>query len=153
MISNIVQTLYIRFTVISNFLNCTSFRTFWILRSYVEHSLSHHFKDCAHCVYEIYSVFKIFQMAVRFPPVSSYGISTPVIQTMLTMVKFVQIITSHIDNYVYIKFTVFSNVSEFLFVLNILAFTKFLLRWCAPRYVKDSLNHPFRPCAHFVSEI
>ena len=67
-------------------------------------------------------------MAVRFPPVSSYGISTPVIQTMLTMVKFVQIITSHIDNYVYIRFTVFSNVSEFLFVLNILAFTKFLLR-------------------------
>ena len=32
----------------------------------------------------------------------------------------------------YIRFTAFSNFSKLLFVLHILAFTKFLLRWCAP---------------------
>ena len=32
----------------------------------------------------------------------------------------------------YIRFIAFWNFSKLLFVLHILAFTKFLLRWCAP---------------------
>ena len=44
----------------------------------------------------------------------------------------VQIIISNIAHTVYIRFTAFWNFSKLLFVFHILAFTKFLLRWCAP---------------------
>ena len=53
-------------------------------------------------------------------------------RTMLTVVNVVQIIMSEIAPPFYITFTVFWNFSKLLFVLQILAFTKFLLRWCAP---------------------
>ena len=33
---------------------------------YGKHSLNHHFQYCAHCVYEIYIVFKVFEMAAFF---------------------------------------------------------------------------------------
>ena len=53
-------------------------------------------------------------------------------RTMLTMVNVVQIIISDIAHSVYITFKVFWNFSKLLFLLHILAFTKLLLRWCAP---------------------
>ena len=53
-------------------------------------------------------------------------------RTMLTMVKVVQFIISDIAQTGYIRFTGFWNFSKLLFVLHILAFTKFQLRWCAP---------------------
>ena len=53
-------------------------------------------------------------------------------RTMLTMVKVVQFIISDIAQTGYIRFTGFLNFSKLLFVLHILAFTKFLIRWCSP---------------------
>ena len=50
------------------------FCTFWLIRNfysgeahhpnYSKHSLNHHFQYFAHCVYEIYIIFKLFEIAV-----------------------------------------------------------------------------------------
>ena len=88
---------------------------------------------CAHCVYEIYSVLKLFEIPVCFAHFGFSEISTPVMRQMPTMVNVVQIITSHIAHTLYIRFIAFWKVSKLLFVSRILAFTKFLLRWCPPR--------------------
>ena len=53
-------------------------------------------------------------------------------RTMLTMPNVVYIIISNIPPTVYIRYTTFWNSSKLLFVLHILAFTKFQLRWYAP---------------------
>ena len=75
-ISNIAQAVYRRFTVFSNFRNCCLFCAFWLIRNiysgyahdanYCKHSLNNHFQQCAHRVYEIYSVLKVFKIAVCF---------------------------------------------------------------------------------------
>ena len=124
------------------FRNCWFFCTFWLLRNfyssdahhakYREYSLNHYFPRGLHCVYQIYSFLKLFKIAVFFTPFGFYEISTPVMRTMLTTVNVVQIIISDITNTVFITFKVFWNISKLQFVLHILAFTKFLLRWCAP---------------------
>ena len=64
-------------------------------------------------------------------------------RTILTMQNVVYIIISNIPPTVYIRYTAFWNFSKLLFVLHILAVTKFLHRWCAPcsqcqRYFKSS---------------
>ena len=51
---------------------------------------------------------------------------------MLTRANIVLIIISNIAHAVYMRFTAFWNFSKLMFVLHILAFTKLLLRWCAP---------------------
>ena len=51
---------------------------------------------------------------------------------MLTMPNVVHLIISNITPTVYIRYTAFWNFSKLVFVLHILAFTKFQLRWCAP---------------------
>ena len=58
------------------FRNSSFFSTFWLLRNfyscdahhanYGKHSLNNHFQQCAHSVYEIYSVLKLFKIAVCF---------------------------------------------------------------------------------------
>ena len=58
--------------------------------------------------------------------------STPMMRTMVTMVNIVQIITSDVEHTMYITFKAFWKLSKLQFVLHILAFTKFLLRWRAP---------------------
>ena len=118
------------------------FCAFWLIRNiysgdahdanYCKHSLNHHFQHCAHSVYQIYSVLKLFEIAVSFTHFGFYEISTLVMRIMLPMGNIVQIITFNIAYTVYIRFTAFWNFSKSLFVLDILAFTKFLLRWCAP---------------------
>ena len=40
---------------------------------YGKHSLNHHFQYCAHCVYEIYIVFKVFEMAGFFLHILAYS--------------------------------------------------------------------------------
>ena len=60
------HTVYIRFTVFSNFSICSLFWPFWLFRnfysgdahhaSYGKHTLNHHFRYVAHTVYKIYSV-------------------------------------------------------------------------------------------------
>ena len=183
--------IYKRF---ETFRNCSLFCTFWLLQNfnsgdahqanYAKHSLNHHFQYCAHCVYDTYSVLKLFEIAVCFAHFGFYEISTLVVRTKLTMVDIVQIIISNIAHIVYMIFTTFSNFSKLLgfvfahfgfyeistlvmrtkltmvdivqiiisniahtvymiftalwnfskllFVLHILAFTKFQLWWCAP---------------------
>ena len=75
-ISNIAHTVYIRFTVFSNFSKLQLFLHIWLLRNfysfdahhanYGKHSLNNHFQQCPHFVYEIYSVLKLFEIAVCF---------------------------------------------------------------------------------------
>ena len=58
------------------FRNLCLFCTFWHIRNfyfgvshhanYSKHSLNHHFLHCAHFVYQIYSVLKVFEIAVWF---------------------------------------------------------------------------------------
>ena len=115
------------------FRNCCFFCTFRHIRNfysgeadhanYTKHSSNHHFQHCAHCVYEIYSIFKVFEMAVCFAHIVVFAIWTP-----LAMVNVVQIIISNIAHSVYMRFTVFSKFSKLLFVLHIIADSKFLLR-------------------------
>ena len=81
------------------------------------------FQHCAHCVYDIYSICKVFEMAVCFAHIVVFVIWTP-----LAMVNVVQIIISNIAHSVYMRFTVFSKFSKLLFVLHIMADSKFLLR-------------------------
>ena len=117
------------------------FCTYWLLRisnaadshhpNYSERCSIHHFRHWAHCVCYIYSVFKRFEIAGCFSHFGFNETSTPLIRTLLTMVNVVQIMISDIGQTVYITFTVFSNFSILQFVLNIFAFTKFLLRGCA----------------------
>ena len=120
------------------FRNCCLFCTFWHIRNfycgeahhanYTKHSLNLHFQHCAHCVYDIYSICKVFEMAVCFAHIGLFEIWTALILTMLAMVNVVQIIISDIAHSVYLRFTVFRNFSKLLFVLKILAHSKFLLR-------------------------
>ena len=123
------------------FRNSSLFSTLWLLRNfyscdahyanYGKHSLNNHFQHCSHSVYQIYSVLKLFEIAVYFARFGFDEISTLVIRIMLTMANIVYIITCNIAQTVYIRIKTFWNFSKFQFVLNILAFTKFLLLWCA----------------------
>ena len=70
-------------------------------------------------------------MAVCFAHFGLFEIWTALILTMLAMVNVVQIIISDIAHSVYLRFTVFWNFSKLLFVLHILAYSKFQLRWGA----------------------
>ena len=67
-------------------------------------------------------------MAVCFAHIGLFEIWTTLILTMLAMVNVVQIIISDIAHSVYLRFTVIGNFSKLLFVLHILAYSKFLLR-------------------------
>ena len=63
------HTVYIRFTVFSNFRICSCFGHFGFFEistsgdahhaNYGKHSLNHHFRHGAHSVYKIYSDFKL----------------------------------------------------------------------------------------------
>ena len=123
------------------FWNCCLFCTFGLLRNfysgdahhanYDKHTLNQHFQHSVNCVYQIYSDLKLFEIAICFAHFGFYEISTPVMRTMLTMQNVVYIIISNIPPTVHIRYIAFWNFSKLLFVLNILAVTKFLHRWCA----------------------
>ena len=140
-ISDIAHSLYLRLTVFWNFSKLLFVCTFWHIRNlycgeahhanYTKHSLNLHFQHCAHRVYHIYSICKVFEMAVCFAHIGLFEIWTALIFTMLAMVNVVQIIISDIAHSVYLRFTVFWNFSKLLFLLHILAYSKFLLRWGA----------------------
>ena len=120
------------YSVLKLFEIAVCFAHFWHIRNfycgeahyanYSKHSLNHYFQHCTHCVYEIYSIFKVFETAVCFAHFVVFEIWTP-----LAMVNVVQIIISNIAHRVYMRFTVFSKFSKLLFVLHILAYSKFLL--------------------------
>ena len=81
------------------FRNCCLFCTFCLLRNfysgdapdanYGEHCSSHHFRHCTHCADYIYSVFKLFKIAVCFAHFGIYELSTLVMPIMLTMANIV----------------------------------------------------------------
>ena len=70
-------------------------------------------------------------MAVCFAHFVLFEIWTALILTILAAVNVVQFIISNIPHSVYMRFTEFSKFSKLLFVLHILAYSKFLLRWGA----------------------
>ena len=93
------HTVYIRFTVFSNFpnlqflLHILTFRNYYsgdaYHANYRKHSLNHQFRHAAHSVYEIYSVLKLFEIAVCSAHFDFFDISTPVMRIMLTMANLV----------------------------------------------------------------
>ena len=143
------------------FRNCCLFCAFWLIRTiysgdahdanYCKHSLNHHFQYWTHSVYQIYSVFKLFETAVFSAPRGFYEISTVVMRIMLTMANIVLIIISNIAHTVYRRFTVFWNFSKWQFF-----FTSWLLRNFYygdahhANYGKHSLNNHFQHCPDFV---
>ena len=93
------HTVYRRFTVISNFSKLQFLLhtlTFSKLLSgdahhvnYGKHTLNYHFRQSAQSVYKIYSVFKLFEIAVCSAHFDFFEISTPVMRIMLTMANIV----------------------------------------------------------------
>ena len=111
MISDMAHTVYITFKAFWNFS-----KLLFVFHNFAFTKFLESFRHCAHFVYHICSVLKLFKMAVCFAQFGFYEISTPVMRTMLTMVNVVQIILSNIAHTVYITFTVFWNFSKLLFV-------------------------------------
>ena len=64
-------------------------------------------------------------MAVCFAHIGLFEIWTALILTMLAMVNVVQIIISNIAHSMYMRFPVLSKFSKWLYVLHILAYSKF----------------------------
>ena len=101
-----------------SFRNCFLFSTFRHIRNfysgeahhanYSKHCLTHHFQHCAHFLYDIYSICKVFEMAVCFTHFALFEIWTALILTILAMVNVVQFIISNIAHSVYMRFTVHS---------------------------------------------
>ena len=88
--------------------------------------------NIAHSVYMRFTVFfQVFEIPVYFAHIGIFELSTAVRRIMLNMANIVQIIISTIARSVYLRFKVFSKFSKLLFVLHILAYSKFLFRWCA----------------------
>ena len=94
-ISDMAHTVYIRLKVFWNFskllfvLHCWLFRNYYSGDvhdvSYGKHSSNHHFRHGAHSVYRIYSVLKLFEIAVSSAHFDFFKISTPMMRIMLTM--------------------------------------------------------------------
>ena len=130
-----------------SFRNCCLFCTFWLIRNfysgheqhvnYGKHSLNDHYQHCAHCA-ETFTVFskcrsdlqdiQSFRNSCLFCTSCFLDIWTPLILTMLAMVNVVQINISNIAQSVYMRFTLSLKFAKLPFVLNILAYSKFLLR-------------------------
>ena len=77
-----------------SFRNSCLFCTFCCFRNfnsagYGKRCSNHHFQHCAQCVYEIYSFFKVFEIAVCFAHFGLFEISTPVMSNMLTIANIV----------------------------------------------------------------
>ena len=85
---------------------------------------------CTQCIWDL-QCFKTFQNCSFFCAYGFYEISTVVMRIMLYMANIVLIIISNIAHTVYIRFIAFWNLSKLQFLLHILAFSKFQLRWWA----------------------
>ena len=110
-ISDIGHNVYEIYSVFRPFDIAGFFYTFWLFRNfysgdahhanYVKQNLHQDFQHSVNCVYQIYSVLKLFEIAICFAHFGFDEISTPVMRTMLTMVNVVQIIISDIAHNVY----------------------------------------------------
>ena len=84
------HTVHIRFTVFSNFskfLFVLHILTFSKLL--LQWCLNHHFRPGTHSVYKIYSVLKLFEIAVCSAPFDLFEITTPMMRLMLAMANIV----------------------------------------------------------------
>ena len=99
MISDIAHNVDEIYSVFRPFDIAVLFYTFWLLRNfysgdarhanYCKQNLHQPFQQSLICVYQIYSVLKLFEIAVCFPHFGFYEISTPVIRTIPIIVNFV----------------------------------------------------------------
>ena len=81
------------------FVPASLFCKFWLFRNfysgdshhanYGKHSLNYHFRHGAHSVYKIYSVLKLFEIALCSAQFDFFEISTAVMRIMLTMTNIV----------------------------------------------------------------
>ena len=93
------HTVYIRFTVISNFSKLQFVLHILLLRNFYspdahhanhgKQRVNHHFRHGADSVYKKYSDFKLFEIAVCFAHFDFFESSTPVMRIMLTMANIV----------------------------------------------------------------
>ena len=140
-ISNIAYTVYIRFKAFWNFSKLHLVFTFWLLRKsycgdahhaiYGKHSLNHHLQHCAHSAYQINSVLKLLKITVCFTHFGFYEISTPAVRIMLNRGK--HSLTNHFQQCAHSVYEIYSVLKLFKIAVCFahLAFTKFLLWWCA----------------------
>ena len=87
--------VYDIYSIFKVFEMAVCFCTYWLIRnlncahshhaSYGERCSNHHFRHCAQCVSEIYSVLKLFESAVCFAHFGIFEISTAVRRIMLTI--------------------------------------------------------------------
>ena len=97
--SDIAHTVYINLKCFQTIRNCCLLCTFRLFRNYHtgdahyvnygKHSLNDHFRNSAHIVYQIYSVFKLFDIAVCSSHFDFFEITTLVMRIMLTMANIV----------------------------------------------------------------
>ena len=84
------HTVYIRFTVFSNFSKLQFILHILTLsKLLLQWCLNHDFRHSAHSVYKIYSVFELFEFAVCSTHFDFLEITTPVMRIMLTMANIV----------------------------------------------------------------
>ena len=105
--------------------------------NYGKHTLNHHFQHSANCVYQIYSVWNLFEIAVRFAHLAFtkfllWWCAPWKLQWTLFKSSFPILRKLCKWDLQHMRFSVFSNLSKLHLVLHILAFTKSLLRWCPP---------------------
>ena len=144
--------------------NCGLFCRFWLLRNLNsvdsrhaycgEHCSNHHFRHCAQCVSEIYSVWKLFEIAVCFAHFGSFEISTTVMSNMLTMANIVY------RSFPTLRTLCIWHLQYFQSFRNGCLFCTFWLFGNLngtdshhAYYGEHCSNHHFRHCAQCVSEI
>ena len=98
-ISDIAHTVYINLKCFQTIRNCCWLCTFRLFRNYHtgdahhvnygKHSLNHQFRNSAHIVYQIYSVFKLFEIAVCSATFDFFEITILVMRIILTMANIV----------------------------------------------------------------
>ena len=146
------------------FWNCSLFCTFRLLRNsysgdahhanYAKHSLHHHFQHCAHCVYLIYSVLKLFEIAVCF---FTFGLLRNFYSGDAYHANYGKYSLNH--HYRYCAHCIW-DLQCFQTFWNCSLFCTFrLLRNSYSgdahhaNYAKHSLHHHFQHCAHCVYQI
>ena len=147
------------------FWNCSLFCTFRLLRNfysgdahhanYAKHSLHHHFQHCAHSVYQIYSVLKLFKIAVCF---FTFGLLRNFYSGDAPHANHGERCSSHLFWYCANWVNQIYSLLK-LFEIGV-CFCTFLLLWnfCSgdahhANYGKHTLNHHFRHCAHFIWDL
>ena len=144
---------------LQSFRNGCLFCTYWLIRnlncahshhaSYGERCSNHHFRHWAQCVSEIYSVLKLFEIAVCFAHFGIFKVSTAVRRLMLTIPNRWNHHFQHCAHCVYEIYSIFK-----VFEIACLFCTFCCFRNLnSAGYGKRCSNHHFQHCAQCVYEI